>query len=78
MLCAFKPLLLRKAVFVKHKEKVVNDQAWELRLLSDPTLMMEAARTSETLVNFYPQCNIPEDNHLLSVWSVHEIALFCT
>jgi hypothetical protein len=29
-------------------------------------LMMEAARTSETLVNFYQttQCNNPEDSHL--------------
>jgi hypothetical protein len=32
--------------------------------------MMEAASTSETLVNFYHtiQCNIPEDSHLHMQW----------
>jgi hypothetical protein len=65
-------LLLRKAVCMKHKEKVVNDWAWELRLLGCAPLKMESANTSETLVNFYctTQCNILEGSHLLSLWSV--------
>jgi hypothetical protein len=37
---------------------------WDVAL--GTTLMMEAASTSETLVNFYQTtwCNIPEDSHL--------------
>jgi hypothetical protein len=41
-------------------------QLWQQRWLSSGFLMMETARTSETLVNFYQttRCYNPEDSHL--------------
>jgi hypothetical protein len=40
-------------------------------------LMMEAANTSETSVNFFQniRCNIPEDSHLSVQWFTNEASL---
>jgi hypothetical protein len=54
--------ICNSAESISHGQSKVESRQYK----SLNTLMMEAARTSETLVKFYQttQCNNPEDSHL--------------